>query len=74
MRALQRLEFEGMLNDPRVTDTASDFFAKPAEYAMSIFSFYMCFACRVCLFLLLLPSLLTTFIFFILFYFYFFEK
>lgn len=45
-KALQRLEIEGMMNDPRITNPESEFHGKPQEYAMNIFSFYMCYICK----------------------------
>lgn len=35
------------MNDPRITAEDSDFYQKPTDYAMSIFSFYMCYVCKV---------------------------
>jgi E3 ubiquitin-protein ligase MYCBP2 len=40
-----RLRYEGKENADEITDTASLFFGKPAEFAMHRYNYYTCFRC-----------------------------
>ena len=46
-QAKRQLKLEGLENDPRVTSPESEWFGKPLEYALSIFTFYKCEKCGV---------------------------
>jgi len=46
-KAMERLEFERLTNDPRiVSDTKSDFYRKPVEFALHRYLFFRCFTCK----------------------------
>lgn len=39
----KRLEYEGRLKDPRLLQPSDIYYQKPLEYALAIYSYYMCF-------------------------------
>ena len=44
--ALQRLKFEGMDKDPRLSDKNSPWYGKIEEFSLKSLSYYMCFVCK----------------------------
>lgn len=46
-KALQRLRYEGLENDPHVTDASSPYHNNPGKYAMDIFAYYPCYKCKL---------------------------
>eukprot|EP01017_Pseudomicrothorax_dubius_P046940 TRINITY_DN8351_c0_g1_i1.p1 TRINITY_DN8351_c0_g1~~TRINITY_DN8351_c0_g1_i1.p1 ORF type:complete len:410 (+),score=32.69 TRINITY_DN8351_c0_g1_i1:307-1536(+) len=45
-RSVQRLKYEGMEKDPKLVDPNSVWHGRPEEYAMAVFSYYLCFKCK----------------------------
>lgn len=45
-KSFERLKFEGMDKDKRLTEEGSAWFGKPEEYAMATFSYFMCYKCK----------------------------
>lgn len=45
-KSLERLQFEGMENDPKLMDPASPWYKKKEEYAMATFSYFQCHKCK----------------------------
>ena len=45
-KSLMRLKNEKRDQDERLQDPQDPFFFKPQEYAMAIYSYYMCFSCN----------------------------
>jgi len=46
VKAVERLKIEGMLQDKALTDPTGRFYMKPEEYAISSFSYYLCYYCK----------------------------
>lgn len=44
--AQERLKYEGLEKDNRLTDSTSPYYKKPKEYAMAIFAYFLCFKCK----------------------------
>ena len=44
--SLKRLKFEEKHKDPRFENPKDVYYKKPQEYAMAIYSYYMCFKCK----------------------------
>lgn len=44
--SLKRLKFEDRNKDKRLSDPSDPYFKQPTKYAMSIYSYYMCFKCK----------------------------
>jgi hypothetical protein len=43
---LQRLKFEERLKDEKLNDPKSNYYNKPLEYSIAIYSYYMCYKCK----------------------------
>ena len=46
-KAVQRLEYEGLMGDAALTDPSSAFFRQPVAFAMDRFVYYMCYRCKL---------------------------
>ena len=44
--SMQRLKHEDKHKDERLVTKGDDYFNKPQDYAMAIYSYYMCFKCK----------------------------
>lgn len=45
-KAVDRLAFEGLLNDEELKKVGGKYFGKPKEYALDRFAYYTCFKCK----------------------------
>ena len=45
-KAFERLKHEAKDKDERLSRVGDNFYQKPVEYAMAIFSYYECFKCK----------------------------
>jgi E3 ubiquitin-protein ligase MYCBP2 len=45
-KALERLKFDGLYKDPKLTEPNSKWYKKDLEYALMRLSYYMCFQCK----------------------------
>ena len=43
---MKRLKFEDRHTDKRLKTVGDPYYKKPMEYAMAIYSYYMCFKCN----------------------------
>lgn len=46
-KSLARLKHEGKDKDERITKIGDPYYNKPLEYALAIYSYYMCFKCKM---------------------------
>ena len=45
-KSLARLKHEDRDKDPRLSNPSDAYYNKPTEYAIAIYSYYMCFKCK----------------------------
>ena len=45
-KSLERLKFEERLKDEKLVNSSSNYYNKPLEYAIAIYSYYQCFKCK----------------------------
>ena len=44
--AFERLKFEELLKDEKLTNKSSPYYNKPNEYAVAIYAYFECYKCK----------------------------